>query len=239
MGFCKEVDKFFESFDEWKPFLPKIFLEGVIVFMVIRALSIFRTANHVGYVRSRYCPLLKSFKQVWMYDLLVKHNFDGQDYSSIYLVNSVRQRKKKLKIYILIECVAEWILVSEKHSECTTEENIGEPLIDRKSVHSLPSANVNSSFSFFSSFRFDFTLLYSIVLSNLSCGILPQLQSYHQHWGWYDLHLRINGFSWEVVPESETLGALIVSICFIYSKNKVSSAITFKDVINCSNDITQ
>ena len=75
--------------------------------MVIRALSIFRTANHVGYGRSRYCPLLKSFKQVWMHALLVKNKLDGQDYSSIYLVHSVRQRKKKLKIYILTECVAE------------------------------------------------------------------------------------------------------------------------------------
>ena len=56
-----------------------------------------------------------------MHALLVKNKLDGQDYSSIYLVHSVRQRKKKLKIYILTECVAEWILVSEKHSECTTE----------------------------------------------------------------------------------------------------------------------
>ena len=48
-----------------------------------------------------------------------------------------------------------------------------------------------------------------------------------------------DGFSWETVPESEILGALIVSICSIISKNKVSSAIMFKDVINCSNEITR
>ena len=33
--------------------------------------------------------------------------------------------------------MAEWILVSEKHSECTVEQNIDEPLTDRKTVYSV------------------------------------------------------------------------------------------------------
>ena len=94
-----------------------------------------------------------------MHALSVKNNLDVQDYSCIYLANSVRQRKKELTTYMLTECVAEWILVLEKHSECTIEQNIGEPLIDRKIVHSIPSTVANSYFLLFSSFHFDFTLL--------------------------------------------------------------------------------
>ena len=94
-----------------------------------------------------------------MYVLLVKNNLDVQDYSCIYFANSVRERKKELKIYTLTECVAEWILVLEKHSECAIEQNIGQSLIDKKIVHSVPSTTVNSFFSLFSSFFFDFTLL--------------------------------------------------------------------------------
>ena len=94
-----------------------------------------------------------------MYVLLVKINLDVQDYSCIYLENSLRERKKELTIYALTEWVTEWTLVLEKHSECAIEQNIGEPLIDRKIFHSILSTIVYSSFSFFSSFRFDFTLL--------------------------------------------------------------------------------
>ena len=93
-----------------------------------------------------------------MYALVVKNNLDVQDHSWIYLANLVRQRKIELTIYALTECAAEWILVLEKYSECTIEQTIGEPLIGRKTVHSIPSTIVNSSFSLFSSFCFDFTL---------------------------------------------------------------------------------
>ena len=34
-----------------------------------------------------------------MHALLVKNNLDVEDYSCIYLANSVRQRKKELTIY--------------------------------------------------------------------------------------------------------------------------------------------
>ena len=98
-----------------------------------------------------------------MHTLLLKNNLDVQDYSCIYFANSACQRKKELTIYTLTECVAEWILVSEKHSECAIEQNLGEPLTDKRTVLSLPSTNVNSSCSLFSSFRFDFTLLQSSV----------------------------------------------------------------------------
>ena len=39
-----------------------------------------------------------------MHSLLVKTNLDAQDYSCIYLANSVRQRKKELIIYMLTVC---------------------------------------------------------------------------------------------------------------------------------------
>ena len=41
----------------------------------------------------------KTFKKVWMHALLVNNNLDTQDYSCIYLANSVRQRKNELTIY--------------------------------------------------------------------------------------------------------------------------------------------
>ena len=106
-----------------------------------------------------------------MYALVVKNNLDVQDHSWIYLANLVRQRKKELTIYTLAECAAEWILVSEKYNERTIEQNTGEPLIGRKTVPSIPSTIVNSSFSLCS--------FYCRVLSNISCGILIQLQSCH------------------------------------------------------------
>ena len=49
------------NFDEWKLFLPKIFLEWVILFMMICAQCIFHTTNYVGYVRRRYYPLQQSW----------------------------------------------------------------------------------------------------------------------------------------------------------------------------------
>ena len=49
--------------------------------------------------------------------------------------------------------MTEWILDSERHTECTIEQNIGRSLINRKIVHSLPSTIVNSSFWLFSSFH--------------------------------------------------------------------------------------
>ena len=66
-----------------------------------------------------------TFGKVWVHAVLVKNNLDVQDYSFIYLANSVCQRKEELTIYTLIESVGEWIAFSQKHSECTTEQNIG------------------------------------------------------------------------------------------------------------------
>lgn len=48
-----------------------------------------------------------TFGKVWVHAVLVKNNLDVQDYSFIYLANSVCQRKEELTIYTLIESVAE------------------------------------------------------------------------------------------------------------------------------------
>ena len=48
-----------------------------------------------------------TFGKVWVHTVLVKNNLDVQDYSFIYLANSVCQRKEELTIYTLIESVAE------------------------------------------------------------------------------------------------------------------------------------